>query len=465
MRARKKWLYSTLALAVTLLVTAVLTHRALADEHPRRAPGGPPDLPPETAPEASKPLVERYVRVVRQHDGENVADGFGWIGAQLDDLNGDGVNEYLVTAPFYESFTTHQGRAYVYDGASGVLLAVHTGEPFEWLGYSGGDAGDVNNDGIPDYIVGAVGIYQLEITGRATVYSGADHSVLHEWSGVPADRFGASVTGVGDVNGDGYGDVLVGAEFDGAQQSVADAPGRVTVFSGQDGSVLWTQAGFNRGDGLGSGAGRVADLNGDGVPDVVAAASGADGGNGRAYVFSGVDGTVIHTLAPAEPGGAGTYGRFFASGAGDTDGDGLDDIYVGDYAALGGDGRAYVYSGASGEPIHTIAPELPGAGLGPGRGIPDVNGDGHDDLIVGAWTSDAGTPTGGRVSIYSGADGSMLQDARGAVAENNLGVDALPLGDLNGDGRPEYMLTAVGLDFIGQDVGYVYIVTFLRPAG
>ena len=464
MRTRKKWLFSTFVLTGVLLMAAALARSARADGYPGRMPAGPPDLPPQAAPEASKPLVERHVRVVRQHDGENVSDSFGWIGAQLDDLTGDGVSEYLITAPFYESFMTHQGRAYVYDGASGALLATHTGEPFEWLGYSGGDAGDVNNDGTPDYVIGAPGIFQLGIAGRAIVYSGADHSVLHEWRGAPAARFGASVNGAGDVNGDGYDDVLVAAEFDGAQQSVQDAPGRVTIFSGRDGSVLWTQAGFSSGDGLGSGAGQVADLNADGVPDVVVAASGADGGNGRAYVFSGADGAVIHTLAPTEPGGARTFGRFFASGAGDTDGDGLEDIYVGDYAALGGDGRAYVYAGVDGTPVLTIRPQLPGAGLGPGRGIPDVNGDGRDDLLVGAWTSSAGTPEGGRVSIYSGLDGSRLHDARGAVAGDNLGVDALPLGDLNGDGLREYMLTAVGLDFAGQGVGHAYIVTFLRPA-
>ncbi|MFW5943590.1 MAG: hypothetical protein ACOCXI_17415, partial [Chloroflexota bacterium] len=209
MHVRKKWLFSILALVAALAVAAVLAGNAVADgyEHPRQLPGGPPDLPAESAPEAAKPLLERYVRVVRQHEGENVSDGFGWIGAQLDDLTGDGVNEYVVTAPFYESFTTHHGRAYVYDGASGALLATHTGEPFAWLGYSAGDAGDVNNDGTPDYVIGAPGIFQRGIAGRAIVYSGADHSVLHEWSGVPADRFGASVGGVGDVNGDGYGDV------------------------------------------------------------------------------------------------------------------------------------------------------------------------------------------------------------------------------------------------------------------
>jgi hypothetical protein len=114
----------------------------------------------------------------------------------------------------------------------------------------------------------------------------------------------------------------------------------------------------------------------------------------------------------------------------------------------------------TGLPIHVFEADAPGDGLGPGRGVPDVNNDGHDDVIIAAYTSNAGAINGGKVTIYSGADKSPLYTATGTLANDALGVDALPLGDLDNDGFPEYMLTATGLDFGGTDVGHVYIVSF-----
>jgi hypothetical protein len=157
---------------------------------------------------------------------------------------------------------------------------------------------------------------------------------------------------------------------------------------------------------------------------------------------------------------SGTYGQFFASGAGDVNNDGWDDVFIGDYNAFGGNGRAYVYSGLDGQPIHVFNADAPGDGLGPGRGVPDMNNDGYDDVIIAAYTSNDGVTNGGKVTIYSGADKSPLYTATGTILNDALGVDALPLGDLDGDGLPEYMLTATGLDFNGADVGHVYIVSF-----
>jgi hypothetical protein len=135
-------------------------------------------------------------------------------------------------------------------------------------------------------------------------------------------------------------------------------------------------------------------------------------------------------------------------------------VFIGDYGYLGGRARAYVYSGLDGSVIRVFEADNPGDGLGPGRGVPDVNGDGHDDLIIAAYTANDGGVNAGKVTIYSGADKSPLYVATGTLANDALGVDALPLGDLNGDGKPEYMLTATGLDFGGVDVGHVYIVSF-----
>ena len=419
---------------------------------------GPTSTSRETViiPKNVDPFVEPQARVSRAYEGENIFDGFGWIGANVGDLNGDGLNEYIVTAPFYAAFGTLEGRAYVYSGRTGLPVAIHTGNPGELLGFSAAAAGDVNGDGFLDYVVGGPSAVSPDIPGRAVVYSGADHATLYELTGEPGALFGTAVSGAGDVNGDGHADVVVGAEFAGGANA-----GRISVFSGADSSLLWSRDGLADGDLLGSGAGHVADANGDDVPDVVAAARGADNANGRAYVFSGVDGEIVHTLAPTAPlTGSNTFGRFFARGAGDVDADGTEDVFIGDYRALNSDGRAYIFSGADGSVVHVFNAESSGDSVGPGRGIPDVNGDGHADVIVAGWQSSAGAPLGGKVWIRSGADGSVLNEVTGAIEGDALGVDALYLGDVTRDGRPDYLLTAVGLDFAGQDVGHAYVMSF-----
>lgn len=461
-------LFLALGLVLATALAVALPVRAQDDAPPHRVPAGPPPLPDEASPQAEKPFLERSIRILYSYEGESIGDIFGWVGMNLGDLTGDGVNDYLITAPFYDSFTTFQGRVYVYSGADGSLLHVHTGNPNERLGFSAAAAGDVNADGVLDYIVSAPGFFDAPTTGRVIVYSGADHTPIREWSGDEGVTFGSWVDGAGDLNGDGYDDVIVGAQFQGFTPGVmpTDATGRVYAFSGANGGVLWMRDGFSAGDGLGAGVGHIGDLDNDGIPDVVASAPGADELNGRAYVFSGADGDLVHTLAPtAQSASSRTYGVFFARGGGDIDGDGTEDVYIGDYAGDGGNGRVYIYSGASGDLIRQFNAEEPQDGVGPGRGVPDIDGDGHDDLVIASWTSSSGVEEGGKVGVYSGADGSLLHLATGAVLLDSLGVDALPLGDLNGDGKQEYMFTANGLEFSGLDVGRVYIVTFETPPG
>jgi hypothetical protein len=411
------------------------------------------------------PFVEENVTILYEMQGETIGDGFGWVGANLGDLNGDGVNDFGTTAPFYGGDQA-LGKLYIYSGANGALLHEATGIEANRFGYSLSSAGDVNGDAVPDYIVGGAGP-----ANRIVVYSGADHTIIHDLTTPSAapENFGASVAGAGDVNDDGYADLLVGANRADVSETVTDT-GRIYLLSGVDGAVIWQQDGSGPQALLGSGVGLVGDVNGDGVPDQVAAAPGAgEKGLGEAYVYSGVDGTILLTVEPKkEANSGGTFGTFFASGAGDTNHDGTPDIFVGDYAAFRGDaastGRAYLYSGVDGSILQRFEAEADGDGLGPGRGIPDIDGDGFADVIVAAWQSSAVVPTGGKVYVYSGADGTVLHRATGAIEADALGVDALAVGDLNGDDTMAYMLTAVGRDFNGTDVGRIYIVTF-APTG
>lgn len=418
-----------------------------------------------TATLAGGPIVESDVQILYTHAGENISDNFGWVGAKLGDLNNDGFDDYLTTAPGYTGTVSNRGKVYVYSGATGTLLASHTGNPGEAFGYSAATAGDVNNDGTPDYIVGGNGSYNPAVRGYARVYSGATHAELYEFEGEPGASFGSGVAGVGDVNGDGFDDVVVGSEW---YSSTLGSPppngtGRIYVYSGANGSLLWEREGNASGDWLGSGVGSVSDVNNDGVRDVVASARRANNRNGLAYVFSGVDGTPVFTLTPTAPfSQSNTFGQFFAFGAGDFNNDNQEDIYIGDYNAASGDGRVYLYSGEDGSLIREIDAFEAGEGIGGGRGMPDVNGDGYDDLIIAGYTSNAGASGGGKVYIVSGADNAILNTITGAVPGDLLGVDALELGDVNNDGNRDYMVTAVGLDFNGQGVGSAYIVSFME---
>lgn len=420
---------------------------------------------------ANGPIQESDANILVSLTGEGVGDAFGWVGENLGDISGDSINDFILSAPFHSApGTTASGKIYVYSGSDGALLNAFAGDSFDQLGYSASSAGDVNNDGVPDYIAGGTGASTAPdiFRGRVVVFSGADHTILYDLPGPTGDRYGASVAGAGDLNGDDHDDFLVGAPR-------TAFIGKVYAYSGLDGALLWTVDGFGPGFSLGTAAGKVGDLTGDSVPEVVFGAAGAPGagdgsatGGGRAYVLNGLDGAVVHTLKPT--GTAGVFGLFFASGAGDVNADGVPDIYVGDFADRQGagspanpnsfiTGRAYIFSGADGSRIRVINAENTGDGMGPGRGIgQDVNGDGYGDIFAAGYTNSDVAPFAGKAYVISGKNGNILRTFTGTIAGDWLGAEAFPVGDVNGDGLVDYVLTAYGLAFAGVNGGSAYLV-------
>ncbi len=238
-----------------------------------------------------------------------------------------------------------------------------------------------------------------------------DASELFQVSGATAfDVFGAAIASVGDINGDGVSDFVGGAP-----RTNANSIGFAAVLSGVDGSTLLSFNGVNAGDNFGISVAGIGDVNGDAIPDIVVGAPFTTVGDqvllGTVYVYSGANGDLIHRIQ-GDPETA-TLGGAVAS-AGDVNGDGVPDIIVGAVAAsppgLAGVGSVLVYFGVTGSPLLRINGLDAGEAFGElVAGAGDVNGDGVPDILVGLPKSArAGLFNGGSVLVYSGVDGSQL---------------------------------------------------------
>jgi len=175
--------------------------------------------------------------------GEAAGDWLGLSVSGAGDVNNDGFDDLIVGAPYNDAGGTNAGRAYVYSGETGAVLWTFTGEAAgDEFGTSVSGAGDVNNDGLGDLIVGAPENDAAGFDdGRAYVYSGQTGAVLFTFTGeTDYDYFGWSVSGAGDVNNDGWDDLIVGAWESDAGGGDA---GRAYVYSGQTGGLLWTFTG------------------------------------------------------------------------------------------------------------------------------------------------------------------------------------------------------------------------------
>ncbi len=354
---------------------------------------------------------------------------FGWAVADLVDIDGDNVTDVIIGAPF-------SGVCQVYSGASGLLIHdLVPSTPGGRFGHALADAGDVDNDGVHDIIVGA---NTSSGSGRAFVFSGATGLEILDFLGeAPNDAFGYAVAGAGEIDGDAFDDLLVGARD---HDTGGGNAGRVYLYSGVDGSLIRSIDGEGTTDQFGSGTSGTGDIDGDGFGDQIVGAPGAGAGNlGKAYVYSGADGSLI--FSTDSPAGGNSYGVFFVAGAGDVNNDGTRDVYVGDFGWNGGGGKAYVYSGVDGSELH-VFPGSSGEGVGPGRAAGDVDGDGFNDLILGHWTSPTGAVGAGKATNRSGATGDVLRTINSTTAGETLGFDAVGVGDVNGDGKIDFLISA-----------------------
>jgi hypothetical protein len=414
----------------------------------------------------------------------NSNDQLGLSVSNVGDVNGDGYDDFIIGASYNDAGGTNAGAAYIYFGGTIVnnvadvtLLGANTEDSF---GYSVSAAGDVNGDGYDDVIVGAPFFDFLTLTtvGRAYIFYGGssmDNTADVILTGVgDGDHFGYSVSRAGDVNGDGYGDIIVGSPF---SDNGGTNAGRAYIYFGglsMNNIADVIRNGESAEDRFGNSVSAAGDVNGDGFDDVIIGAWLNDAGGttaGRAYIYFG--GLSMNNIANVILTGeaAGDYFGSSVSTAGDVNGDGFADIIVGSDNGGGTNaGRAYIYFG--GLSMNNIADViLTGEAAGDYFGSSvstagDVNGDGFDDIIVGAYYNDAGGSNSGRTYIYFG--GVVLNNVvdivlTGTGDSNNFGWSVSSAGDINSDGISDVIVGAPGNSSAGFQSGRAYLYLSSPP--
>jgi hypothetical protein len=451
--------------------------------------------------------------------GENGTDGAGMSVDLAGDVNGDGLADMVIGAPYNDDVGSNSGKAYLVLGSGGLTMDTNLSTAAgSFRGETAGDeagtvvagVGDVNGDGYDDFIITAYKNDDGGVTYRGKVYlifgkasgwarnvslANADASFLGEGQ---YDSAGFSADGAGDVNGDGYSDIIIGAPS--SIFSSGNRNGQVYIIfgkasgwsknkdlSGADASFV----GKNAQDYAGTAVAGAGDLNGDHYDDIIIGAYGNDDGKqdgGTTYVIFGkpsgwsndVSLTNVNINASYYAEADFDYAGWSLNGAGDVNADGYDDFLVGakwhDNVFFEA-GTTYLVLGkkngwATGVSLATVAGSWKGeamlnwAGFYQ-NGAGDVNGDGYDDFLIDApWNGQTGSHAG-QAYLILGKNGGWAQNTAltpvdaswlGAAANYQLGISLAGGGDVDGDGYGDIILGEPGNPGGGTGSGAGFLI-------
>lgn len=428
-------------------------------------------------------------------EADQASSWYGWAVATAGDVNGDGYDDVIVGAPFFDNGQTDEGRAYVYHGSAAGLSATpdwiaEDNVVGSWIGWAVGTAGDVNGDGYDDVVIGANTYSNGQATeGKAVAYYGSASglSLTPDWiveSNQAGAEMGYGVNTAGDVNGDGYDDVLVGAwKYDNGETN----EGAAFLYFGSSAGLSTTAAWVGEGNQVntnaqfgsyGTGVGTAGDVNNDGYDDIIVSAPLYDNGQtdeGRAFVYHGSStgpGTVADWTAESDQAAA-HFSETFVYSAGDVNGDGYDDVVIGSHAynnPENDEGRAFVWFGSAsglgtnglpGNADWSAESNQNGANFGFWEGpAGDVNGDGYADIIIGAPTFDGDQADEGHAFVYSGSATGPSASAYWTGESNQTnswyGI-VFTAGDVNGDGFDDVIVGAYQYDNGQNNEGAAFV--------
>ncbi len=361
------------------------------------------------------------------------------------DANNDGYDDFLVGAPFASSNGyTYNGKVYLVSGVDGTLIHTFSGEQDnDTFGFALACADDFNFDGKEDYIIGAPGM--TGGNGRIYLYSGADRQLLNVILAPPdTTEFGLSLASIGDIDNDNRTDFIAGAPQSTPQGM--NGAGAAYIFSGDSGAIIssWTGTNQNQWTGWWVAA---EDLTGDGVPEALVGAPGVNTGgyteNGEIMVYESQT-NVWQSFAQGTADYQHVGNRFI--GIGDFDGDTINDI-----SQVASPGEVQILSGVNGQVIGTLP-----ITFGPYE-IPetidlavagDVNNDGKTDLLLGRPDAEVLPLPGtrGRVDLISGLNGLILDSFDGPAENSRFGICVNTSVDVDDDGINDILVGADLLD-------------------
>jgi len=408
--------------------------------------------------------------------GADKAGKAGSAVAYAGDFNGDGYGDYVIGSPNYSipaappiKAVLGAGKAEVMSGKDGSVLASIVGTAAkDAMGFAVAGNADMDNDGFADVAVGAPDATAMHVGSVTVLYGGSGNRRHTFWGSMKNMGFGSALA-LGDVDGDDYADILVGAPKDKSPISSQKAIGSVTVFDGrtQQSRKRFYGKSANAHAGTAIAAG---DVDNDGVADIIVGAPDENGvGSVRVYNHNGTE--LLQKIGDSKKA---QFGKAVASA--DINHDGFADIVVG--APLNDDaenhnkdaGSISVISGSDGE---LLSPKLFGvvkkAWLGSSVALGDVNGDGTLDIIAGA-PQDNNIPTAttntGSVTVWNGATYAPIKTVYGDAKGDLFGA-AVSAGDINSDGKADLIIGIPNKDVelessVQKDAGGVKVINALQ---